>query len=78
MTDYVFGIIDGIIACFTANLSWDYLVTTYWFLLFVEFPRYYLTDIVAVARYGATWRGRVRREAEARRAGALVRAYLAR
>lgn len=68
MTDYVFGIIDGIIACFTANLSWDYLVTTYWFLLFVEFPRYYLTDIVAVARYGATWRGRVRREAEARRA----------
>lgn len=29
MTDYVFGIIDGIIACFTANLSWDYLVTTY-------------------------------------------------
>lgn len=66
--DYVFGIIDGIIACFTANLSWDYLVTTYWFLLFVEFPRYYLTDIVAVARYGATWRSRTHREAEARRA----------
>lgn len=68
MSDYVFGIIDGIVACFTANLSWDYLVTTYWFLLFVEFPRYYLTDIVAALRYGMTWRSRVRREAEARRA----------
>lgn len=65
--DYAFGIIDGIIACFTANLSWDYLATTYWFLIFVEFPRYYLTDIVAAVRYGVTWRSRRRREAIARR-----------
>lgn len=66
--DYIFGIIDGIIACFTANLSWDYLITTYWFLLLIEFPRYYLTDILAVTKYGATWRRRVTREEEARRA----------
>ena len=66
--DYIFDIIEGIIACFTANLSWDYLVTTYWFLLFVEFPRYYLTDVIAVARYGATWRRRCHAREAARRA----------
>ncbi|MDE6076389.1 MAG: glycosyltransferase family 2 protein, partial [Muribaculaceae bacterium] len=66
--EYIFGIFDGIIACFTANLSWEYLVTTYWFLIFIEFPRYYLTDIIAVARYGATWRSRRKAEAMARRA----------
>lgn len=66
--DYIFGIIDGIVACFTANLSWDYLITTYWFLLLIEFPRYYLTDIMAVTKYGMTWRSRHRKEEEARRA----------
>lgn len=66
--EYIFDLIEGIIACFTANLSWDYLITTYWFLLFVEFPRYYLTDIIAVTRYGITWRSRRRSEEEARRA----------
>lgn len=71
--DYVFGLIDGIIACFTANLSWDYLITTYWFLLLIEFPRYYLTDILAVLRYGLTWRSRRRKEDEARRALFLER-----
>ena len=73
MIDYIFGLIDGIIACFTANLSWEYIVTTYWFLIFIEFPRYYLTDIVAVARYGATWRSRVKSEEMARRALFLER-----
>lgn len=66
--EYIFDLIEGIIACFTANLSWDYLITTYWFLLFVEFPRYYLTDIIAVTRYGITWRSRRKSEEEARRA----------
>lgn len=66
--DYIFDIIEGVIACFTANLSWDYLVTTYWFLLFVEFPRYYLTDIIAVTKYGVTWKSRRKSEAIARRA----------
>lgn len=68
MIDYAFDIIDGIVACFTMNLSWDYLVTTYWFLIFIEFPRYYLTDILAATRYGLTWHSRRRREEEARRA----------
>lgn len=67
MIDYAFDIIDGIVACFTMNLSWDYLVTTYWFLIFIEFPRYYLTDILAAARYVLTWQSRRRREEEARR-----------
>ncbi len=66
--DYIFDLIEGVIACFTMNLSWEYLMTTYWFLLFIEFPRYYLTDIMAVGRYGLTWPSRRKREEEARRA----------
>ena len=67
LKDYVFGIIDGVAACFTANMSWSYLVTTFWFLIFIEFPRYYLLDIVAGIHRGLTWRSRHRKEALARR-----------
>lgn len=65
--DYIFGLIDGVAACFTANISWSYLVTTFWFLIFVEFPRYYLLDVIAAARRGLTWKSRSRNEAIARR-----------
>jgi len=67
LRDYIFEIIDGIVACFTANLAWNYLVTTFWFLIFIEFPRYYLLDIIAGVRYGLTWKSRQRKEAIARR-----------
>lgn len=66
--DYIFGIIDGIAACFTANMSWSYLVTTFWFLIFIEFPRYYLLDAVMAIHRFFTWRPRQRKEALARRA----------
>lgn len=65
--DYIFGIIDGIVACFTANMSWTYLATTFWFLIFIEFPRYYLLDMVAAVHRGLTWKKRRRQEAIARR-----------
>lgn len=65
--DWIFGFIDGIIACFTANLSWNYLITVFWFLIFIEFPRYYLLDIIAAVRHGVTWKKRRRLNAEARR-----------
>lgn len=65
--DYIFGIIDGVVACFTANMSWTYLVTTFWFLIFIEFPRYYLLDVIAAVHRGLTWRSRMRKEALARR-----------
>ena len=41
MLDFCFDIVDGVIACFTRNLSWSAVISTYWFLFVVEFPRYY-------------------------------------
>lgn len=46
MPDFFFNIIDGIIACFTRNLTWNSLLHTYWFLFVIEFPRYYLLELV--------------------------------
>ncbi len=66
--DYFFSFIDGIIACFTVNLSWVYLSTTFWFLIFVEFPRYYLVDIVMCLWFVFTHRGRNKRNIIARAA----------
>lgn len=66
MINYAFDIIDGIVACFSNNFAWSGLVTTFWFLLFVEFPRYYLTDILVSLYYGATFRRRRNRDMEAR------------
>lgn len=67
MLDYAFNIIDSIAVCFATNFSWKLMLGTYWFLFFVEFPRYYLLDVIAMIRYGVTWRRRRNREAVARR-----------
>lgn len=64
--DYLFSFIDGIIACFTTNMSWIYLSTTFWFLIFIEFPRYYLVDIIMCLWYVFTRRRRIRRNTLAR------------
>lgn len=32
--------------CFTRNLSWDELLRTYWYLFIIEFPRYYLLEVI--------------------------------
>lgn len=66
MLHYVFDLLDGIVACFSSNFAWSGLVATFWFLLFVEFPRYYLLDVVMAVRYGATFRRRHRRRMQAR------------
>ncbi len=65
--DYIFAFMDGVVACFTANLSWQYLSTTFWFLIFIEFPRYYLLDLYVVIHQGLTWRKRRAINAVARR-----------
>ncbi len=67
MTDFIFKILDCLIAFFTAGLSWDLVLSVYWFLFFIEFPRYYMLDIIAAIRYGLTWKRRHKREAIARR-----------
>ena len=66
MLNYVFDIIDGIIACFSSNFAWSGMVATFWFLLFVEFPRYYLLDVIVAIHYGATFRSRHNRNMQAR------------
>lgn len=37
--------------CFSRNVSMDTLLTIYWFLFLVEFPRYYLLEIFLSIRY---------------------------
>ena len=66
MLNFAFDIIDGVIACFSANFAWNKLVATFWFLLFIEFPRYYLLDIITSIHYGITFRGRHNRRMRAR------------
>lgn len=67
MQDFAFGLIDGIVACFTQNMSWKYLASTFWFLIFIEFPRYYFLDVIMAIRHGLTWKSRARKNAVARR-----------
>ena len=59
MIDYCFDIVDGIIACFTRNLSWSAVLSTYWFL-------YYFLELVLGIRYRLTFRSRAKKQAEAR------------
>lgn len=67
MMDFVFRIMDSLIACLTINFSWDLVLNVYWFLFFIEFPRYYMLDIVAAIRHGVTWKRRKKKQAVARR-----------
>ena len=46
MLDFCFDIVDGVVACFTRNLSWNAILHTYWFLFVIEFPRYYFVELI--------------------------------
>jgi cellulose synthase/poly-beta-1,6-N-acetylglucosamine synthase-like glycosyltransferase len=50
MMNFFFHLFDSIQACFFRNLTWTMILHTYWFLFFVEFPRYYLIEIILVVR----------------------------
>lgn len=66
MLDFCFDIVDGVVACFTRNLSWSAILSTYWFLFVVEFPRYYFLELVIAIYYKLTFRSRQKRQAVAR------------
>lgn len=66
MLDFCFEIVDGVIACFTRNLSWSAILSTYWFLFVVEFPRYYFLELVIAIYYKFTFRSRKKKQAVAR------------
>lgn len=51
--------------CFSRNLDMDTLLTVYWFLFLIEFPRYYLLEIFLCLRYAflKPWRRRMDKKA---------------
>ncbi len=64
MIDYGVNIIDNIVEGFSRNITWQVMLTTYWFLVFVEFPRYYLLEICIVLWRKLTYRSiRMKRDA---------------
>ncbi len=66
MLDFCFDIIDGIVACFSRNLSWNSVLHTYWFLFVIEFPRYYLLELIIGIWHKATFRRREKAMAQAK------------
>ena len=66
MLAFFFDIIDNIVGGFTRNLSWHVLLNTYWFLFFVEFPRYYLLEIIVTCYHKLTYKQRRKQQEVAR------------
>lgn len=66
MVDYGVNIIDNIVEGFSRNITWQVMLTTYWFLVFVEFPRYYLLEIFIVIWRKLTYRSIQKKRDEAR------------
>ncbi|MGN1376346.1 MAG: glycosyltransferase family 2 protein [Prevotella sp.] len=50
MFDFFKHITDAIEVCFYHNVTWSMLFKTYWFLFFIEFPRYYLLELIIVIK----------------------------
>jgi len=66
MIDYGVNIIDDVVEGFSRNISWQVLLSTYWFLVFVEFPRYYLLEICIVLWRKLTYKSIRKKRDEAR------------
>ncbi len=66
MLEYCIDIFDDIVEGFSRNITWQVMFTTYWFLTFVEFPRYYLLEIFVVCWRKLTYRRIQRRRDNAR------------
>ncbi len=52
--------------CFMRNLSWTELLSVYWYLFFIEFPRYYLLELIITIYVKLTYHIQNRKKAEAR------------
>lgn len=64
--NWLYDIFLDIEACFTRNLGFNELVHTYWYLFFVEFPRYYLLEIIIIINFKLFYKQRRRRKEVAR------------
>ncbi|MDE6636657.1 MAG: glycosyltransferase, partial [Muribaculaceae bacterium] len=66
MLYYIFEFIDGIRDVLSVNFLGKGMITTFWFLLFIEFPRYYFTDFVVAIWHGVTFNSRRKKREAAR------------
>lgn len=66
MLYYIFEFFDAIVQIFSVNFIGTGMIATFWFLLFVEFPRYYATDILVAIYHGLTFNQRRKRREAAR------------
>ena len=67
MFSFLDNILDSIVDCFTLNMRWSQLLRVYWYLFFIEFPRYYLLEVIMVVCYKFCYRSRRKDKQEARR-----------
>ncbi|MDE6239264.1 MAG: glycosyltransferase family 2 protein [Muribaculaceae bacterium] len=66
MIDYCCRIIDDILGGFSRNISLEVMVTIYFYLVFIEFPRYYLLETTLVLWRKLNYRKYRRLKKEAR------------
>lgn len=62
--DYILNQIDTFVT-YLEGLSLSSILNTYWFLFFLEFPRYYLAESLVVLYRCASWKSIVRQEEQA-------------
>lgn len=62
--NYIFDTLDTFVT-YLEGLSISSILNTYWFLFFLEFPRYYLAEVIVVLYRCAAWKHIVRREEHA-------------
>ena len=62
--DYILNQIDTFVT-YLEGLSLSSILNTYWFLFFLEFPRYYLAESLVVLYRCANWKSIVRQEEQA-------------
>ncbi len=63
---YLFEFIDAIWDVLSVNFVGTGMISTFWFLLFIEFPRYYATDFAVAAYHGLTFNSRRKKRDAAR------------
>ena len=64
MMNYIFDTLDTFVT-YLEGLSISSILNTYWFLFFIEFPRYYLAEILVTLYRCATWKSIVRADEQA-------------
>lgn len=62
--NYIFDTLDTFVT-YLEGLSILSILNTYWFLFFIEFPRYYLAEILVTLYRCATWKSIVRTDEQA-------------